>query len=99
MGPLTLIGMAVTTIAFLMWEHRRSTAAQPEADKAGTGAQSWTDFYTEDRQEAHALRHNPEWLAELRRRRAAVSGQSEVVQDEAAAAEAPANDQAGRDAA
>jgi|GEM_PF-6848246 len=60
MGVITLLGIAVTTLAGLAWNFWRDSR---------NATNSWTDFYTYERQEAFALRHNPTWLAEIRRRR------------------------------
>lgn len=63
MGVVTLIGIAVATIAALLWEHRNT--------RHETGS-SWAGRYSVDRSEDFALRHSPSWQEERRRQRAAL---------------------------
>ena len=70
-GVLTLIGIALATIAGMWWEFRKTMNE--------TGP-SWTARYTEDRMEDFALRYNPVWQEERRRQRAGLPAKPEPEQ-------------------
>lgn len=62
MGVVTLVGIAVATIAALWWEYLKT--------RHDTGS-SWAGRYSQDRSEDFALRHSPSWQDERRRQREA----------------------------
>lgn len=62
MGVVTLVGIAVATIAALWWEFLKT--------RHDTGS-SWAGRYTQDRSEEVALRHSPNSQEQGRRQREA----------------------------